>query len=337
MKLAAIFGLLMLGICAGPQRARAQYGPATTVQVNLDLRSRLAAQGASRTALYGSSLQLRSRLAPGLNFLYDGAQVNAPTLTGAGVRFNSFVTQEAALEKVWGTQRLQAGVVRLPFGLYNTEETYASGLIDYPLARVDYGLNSVSWGAPGLRYSGGSPALQIEAAGFGGQASGVWNNRNNVTGGALRLQTYTHGLILGVSRWQGTQSASVEANEAGPRVTRINGLDVRFTRPHLLIRGEYLFGTLGAENMHGWYVDTYYHLPKFHRWTLAARVEGFTASSGDAMSKQVTLGFRYTLDRSWVLAVNWRKNNGITYSPNWTPYASHGGDLFFQAYRKIHF
>ena len=62
--------------------------------------------------------------------------------------------------------RVQAGLVRLPFGIYDPRETYASGLIDYPMPRGDYYYHSVDWGAPGVAWSGGPAHLQIEAAGF---------------------------------------------------------------------------------------------------------------------------------------------------------------------------
>jgi hypothetical protein len=315
----------------------AQEQKPVSVTLNLDMRSRLATGGVSRSALYSGDVQLKARLAPGLHFLYDGRQCNAPVLTGAGARFNRFLTDEAALEKVWGTQRMQLGIVRLPFGIYNPEETYASGLIDYPLVRVDYALNAVNWSVPGVRWNGGSPALRIEAAGFGGQAAGVWGNLNNVAGAAVRLQTYTNGLVLGYSRWDGTQSASLEPDEGGPRSTHINGLDLRFTRPHLLLRGEYMFGVLGGEQMHGWYLDTYYHLPKYEKWTLVARLEEFQGESDISPARQVTLGVRYTMDQDWIFALNWRRNSHVPYHPTWTPDTGSGGDIFFQAYRKFHF
>jgi hypothetical protein len=317
--------------------SHAQDERPTQVQINLDMRSRLASEGASHSALYSSGVVLKSRLAPGLEFTYDGGQSNARILTGNGGRFNRFITQEAVIDREWGANHLQMGIVRLPFGLYNNEETYASGLIDYPLARVDYALNAVNWGAPGVRWSGGTPTFQVEAAGFGGQGAGVWGNLNNVAGGTVRMQTYFKGIILGVSRWDGTQSANLTPGEAGAQPTHFSGVDLRLTRPHLLLRGEYLFGVLGNEQMHGWYLDAYYHLPKYYRWTLVSRVEGFQAESNVATTKQLTLGFRYTLDRNWIFAFNVRKNTGIPYRPTWTPSTLQGADVFFQVYRKLSF
>ena len=316
--------------------AKAQDIRPVTFDLNTDFRSRIASSGTSRANLYNNQVGIHAKMGAGLRFNYTGAQINAPNLTGMGARWNRFITQDATLEKEWKSQRLQGGIVRIPFGLSDHRETYISGLIDYPLTRGDYALSSVDWGVPGVRWTGGSPNLQIDGAVFGGQASGLWNNLNNVQGAAVRAQTYTHGVVMGLSYWNGSQSTSFSRN--GPQNTQMTGLDLRYTRPHLLIRGEYMLGRLAGDTMRGWYLDMYYHLPKFEKWTLTARLEQLKPSSDDPTAHQITLGVRYTLDKSWILAVNWRHNNGsVGYSPTWTPAAVHGGDVFFQLYRKTSF
>lgn len=311
------------------------FTPSMSLQFHSDLRSRIAFQGQSRTSLYSNAVHFRSNLAPGLRLTYIGAQNNAPTLTAAGLHFDKFITQQATLEKEWGAQRLQIGVVRLPFGLYEMQEMYGSGLIDYPMTRVDFARDSVNWGVPGIKLQGGSPGLQGEVAVFGGQAAGVWGNQNNIRGSAFRLQTYHRDLIFALSRWDGTQSASFFV--PGPLPTRMTGLDLRYTRPHLLLRGEYMFGTLGGQTTRGWYLDSYYRMPKYERITWVARLEEFKFGQGNPLVKQVTLGARYTLARNWNLALNWRRNNRANSTLSWTPPTGRGGELFFQVYQKVNF
>ncbi len=172
-----IFRLVGVGLLLSMSgRAGAQEERPFTVQVDGDFRSRIASSGASRAALYGSQLDIHAKLPNGWRFAYLGAQNNAPTLTGAGARFNHFITQNAYVERETQTGRFQAGIVRLPFGLYDHRETYISGLIDYPLARVDYALSAVDWGAPGVRWTGNTASFQVDAAAFGGQGAGVWGN-----------------------------------------------------------------------------------------------------------------------------------------------------------------
>lgn len=333
----AIFLASCLGVstpCIAQERRSVSF------RLDSDFRSRLATSGQSRTGLFSNTLFLDAHLNPNWRFRYQGRQTNAPNLTGEGdaMRINRFITQEALLEKEWGAQRLQLGIVRLPFGIYNHSETYASGLIDWPLVRVDYQFLAVDHGVPGVAWSGGNPRLQVETAWFGGKSSGVWNDLTNLGGAAFRLQTYQAGLILGYSRWDGYRTTIPPGLPDGARNgVHLNGLDVRYTRPHLLLRGEYIVGNSGGINVHGWYLDAYYHLPKYLRFTLTGRLEEFKPDPSIPLSKQMTFGLRYTLNSDWILAVNWRRNNGPTYKMTWTPPTGGGGDIFFQVYHKFPF
>ncbi len=90
--------------------------------------------------------------------------------------------------------------------------------------------------------------------------------------------------------------------------------------------------------MYGWYLDIYYHLPKYEKFTLVARLEALTPGKDDPVGKQVTLGVRYTADAHWIFSLHWRRNNGSSsYKPSWTPYAGRSGDFLFQVYRKFRF
>jgi hypothetical protein len=313
--------ILIVWLLGSSSLCHAQSPERVSLELDFDVRTRIAAVGASRTALYNGAFRFRAGLAPGLHAEVYGAHQDG-----------GFLAQQATLEKDWGAQRLQLGLVRIPFGIYDHRETYASGLIDYPLLRGDYGYYSLDWGVPGAQWAGGNARFQVEAAGFGGKASGVWSNQSNVGGGALRVQTYARDLILGASRWDGY----MDIRSSKP--VHINGLDLRYTRPHLLLRGEYLFGDLGGNQMHGWYLDVYYHLPKYEKLTLVARIEQFRPEADEPLSKQITLGVRYVADSNWTFAVNWRRNNAASsYAYSWTPYAGRGGDIFLQVYRKLRF
>lgn len=294
----------------------------TRLDFDYDFRSRLAGTGGTRSLLYDGSVRLA----------FDPADKTHVDLL-ASRKWGSMQLQHASITEDLRRSTLEAGVIRLPFGIYDLRETYATGIIDYPIARVDYGLNSVDWGVPGAKWVGGSPDLQVEAAAFEGRAAGVWCNLNNVGGAAIRLQTGMKDAIIGVSRWDGYFDTNWGGNTRN--TAHVNGLDLRYTRPHLLIRGEYLFGTLG-ERMEGAYLDLYYHLPKFAKWTLAARAEMLRPGPDDPTKQQLTLGVRYTSSPQWIFAVNWRRNNA-GYTPSWTPLSGSRGDWYFQIYRKLRY
>ena len=107
--------------------ARAQEERPFTVQLDSDFRSRIASSGSSRATLYGNQLDIHAKLPNGWKFAFVGAQNNAPTLTGAGARFNHFITQNAYVERETRANRLQAGLIRLPFGLYDHRKRMSPG------------------------------------------------------------------------------------------------------------------------------------------------------------------------------------------------------------------
>jgi len=312
----------------------AQSPTATRLDIDTDVRASKVIGNKSADSHYTGSLGLRTGFAGGWTVDIYG-HLNT-TKTGWIPGITDLIVQQASVEKTWSTQRLQVGLVRLPFGIYDYRETYASGLIDYPMPRVDYGLRSLDWGVPGAKWSGGTSKLQVEAAGFAGRSSGVWGNFNDTVGGAVRVQAYFPGVIIGASHWQGTMglpdwtSGAVRHNSV-----HMDGIDIRYTRPHLVVRGELLYGALGGRQMEGAYVDVYYHLPKYQRITLVARAELLKPDPGLPYGDQLTFGIRYIAHPDWVLAMNWRTNNfNKAYQATWTPYSGSKGALFLQIYHK---
>lgn len=155
--------LALLGL-----QAAAHAQAATSInELDLDLWGRIAASGESGARLYTAALRTNTTVAPGVHLQLYGTH-----------RYGLFGVQQASVEKEWGgtAGTAAAGIVRLPFGIYDPRETDASGLIDYPLARGDYAYDSVDWGVPGVAWTGGPPNVQVEAAGFSGRGTEIWDN-----------------------------------------------------------------------------------------------------------------------------------------------------------------
>lgn len=304
----------------------AQEPGQTSGEIDLDLRSFAASTGRSSTDLNSVSFRLE---APVGSF----AAMNFCAKRDRG----EYLTQEASLDTRWGSNSFSAGIVRMPFGIYDEQETYASGLINYPLARNDFGYNSVDWGVAGVKWLGGGPKLQIEAAGFGGRSAGVWNNQQPVDGVAGRVQTYFGSVILGASRWDGYYDFTYD-DEAYHNDVHLSGVDLRYTRSHLLMRGEYIAGTEANEYSRGWYMDAYYRLPALEKWTLVGRIEELKPGDNLADGRQLTLGARYTADSVWIYSVNWSRNNmDSAYPYGWTPYTGKSGQVMLQVFRRVDF
>src|SRR3569833_936313 len=181
MKTNALIITLVVFSCL-PVRAQsplllgaAGHTPSISGEVDLDLRTRTASNGHSYPEVYSAGIRLDAKLTSSLS-----ATVDADRL------YNSNLIHEAAVEFDTRDGRLRGGLIRVPFGIYDTRETYASGLINYPIVRSDYEYNAVDWGAPGVVWIGGVPKLQVEAAAFQGGSSGDWNYKNYTGGGAVR-------------------------------------------------------------------------------------------------------------------------------------------------------
>lgn len=319
-RLAGTAVLLLFGIIGTNGCCRAQSAAPIRLEADVDARALLGMAGVAGGNLYSTELRLETRLAPALTVIACGSRVGGRD----GL-------QQAVVETNWGMQRVQAGIVRVPFGIYDTRETYASGLIDYPLARGGYENHTVDWGVPGVQVIGEAGRFQMEAAGFSGRGVRTGNAESVVSGGALRVQTYGPGVIIGVSRWDGSLGSEDSGGPSAP--VHLNGLDLRCTRAHLLVRGEYLFGAQGGDRMRGWYLDTYYRLPQLEKVTLVARWELLRPGLDDPTERQVTLGARFVANRDWTLAANWQRSSGGTGYPG---SSGRQGELLLQVYCRLH-
>lgn len=319
-----IFALIITLVVISSLPVWAQ-GPSISGEVDLDLRNRTPSTGHSYPEIYSAGVRVDATLNSTLRATVEAER-----------KYNLNLVQEAAVETDAAGGRLRGGLIRVPFGIYDRRETYASGLINYPIVRSDYEYNAVDWGAPGVVWIGGGPKLQVEAAGFDGVSSGDWNNRDYTGGGAARLQTYSGDLILGVSRWDGYLSPNDQFSQR--EVVQMTGIDWRYTRPQLILRGEYMNGLEGGDRMHGWYVDAYYRLPHLGKWTAVGRIEEFKPSDDASNGRQITAGLRYIAAPGLNVSLNWTCNNGRDfYRHAWTYRTRHDGDWYLQVYRTIEF
>lgn len=222
----------------------------------------------------------------------------------------------------------RAGRVRLPFGIYDHEETYNSGLIYYPMARNDYAFINLDWTAPGVyaRWNGGE--LQIEAAAQEGSAISVWNTDHKMETQVARVQINPGDWIVGVSHWQGKFAQWPNGNQNVR--AKVSGLDIRYSNSKLLVRGEVVSGKF-LNPYRGAYVDLYYRVPGIEKLTLVGRLDYLDIGGGMEPGKMATIGARYVFSSNLMAAVNFRSHNGF---PNrwmsWVPSTGGKQDVLFQ-------
>lgn len=267
-------------------------------------------------------------------------QATLPQETKANVlvqrRYFSTRIVEASVERpVSSSTTLRAGLQRLPFGIYDWQETYRSGLIDYAMPRVDYGTSGVDQSVLGVGATVRRDRVQAEGAAFTGNGVTVWNDFTPRRGAAGRVQLFLPpDTIIGLSH----VSQSQKRFSGGERWAQLSGLDLRYARPYLVLRGEVIQGTLGGRRYDGAYLDSYYRLPGLPAWTLTARTEALKPTPTAPRIHQLTLGARWTLTPEWSATVNWRQNNLTptnTYPGTWIAPAGKRGAVIVQLYRII--
>lgn len=199
-----------------------------------------------------------------------------------------------------GIHRLRWGQFLVPFGIYNRSEQYYVGLISDPLIR-DYPADGprLNDSEKGLDYLGAWGPWQVEGALFGARAPGIIPSGGE---GSVRLQWFHGPLIVGVNalRDHGRHPLTARRGEA-----RFFGLDLRFSRPTLILRGELVSGRVPGGSPRGFYVDVLYHPMSLHRVTFVGRTEAVEGQPGDGryFSRQ-TVGLKWDVGNAWAVALN---------------------------------
>jgi hypothetical protein len=226
-----------------------------------------------------------------------------------------------------GRHRGRLGYFEVPFGIHNRTELYYVGLISLPLIRY-YPFQSPGIGrsASGVGYLGSLGAWQLEAAlfGHGGSIESLVPSGGE---GAVRIQHYSGPLILGISALR----ERVSAGDPDYRGTGyFYGLDFRYSRPMLILRGELVAGNVPGGSPRGFYLDVLYHPSSFGRVTLVGRTEAVRGQPqiGRTYSRQ-TIGFKWLLVRGTTLAVNQSFD-----SPR-GPFSLQGTSLFLWHTRRL--
>jgi hypothetical protein len=166
---------------------------------------------------------------------------------------------------------VRAGRYRPPFGIYNASEHAYTGFLRAPLLRYDdYFAISNNFLEQGATVFGGVPRLTAEVSVGAPADIGAVARRSNLDT-VIRLQTSAGPLIVGASHFR---TAPYQPETFAFGAAQFTGIDVRWMRGGLQLRGEWLDGRPfdGVSTM-GWYADAMIHRPSMGRVTALARVE----------------------------------------------------------------
>jgi hypothetical protein len=198
-------------------------------------------------------------------------------------------------------QQARLGRFQVPFGIYNRSELYYVGLVYDPLIRYyPYQGPHLGGSANGLGYVRTLGAWQVEAALFG-RGSDVGAVVPNGGQGAMRIQRFTGSLIVGLSAYRDRVPPGAEY----PGEAHFLGLDFRYSRPSLILRGELVAGTVPRGSPKGFYLDALYHPVALNRVTFVGRIEAVRGQpdTGGLYQRQ-TIGLKWEATRGVAVALN---------------------------------
>jgi hypothetical protein len=207
----------------------------------------------------------------------------------------------------------RGGRFRTPFGIYGASDHAYGGFLRAPLIRyAGYWALSNTFLEHGVNVVGGVPSLQVEYTVGRPADPGVARRRPGIDH-LVRVQGYLGGLVLGASRIH-TEPYQPARFASGRAV--FDGLDVRWMRGGLQIRGEWLDGQpFDGVHTRGGYIDVLVHRREMGRVTAVARIEmlDYDAGARSVFAKRTTAGAKVQLIDSLDAQVNASRQSGALY------------------------
>jgi hypothetical protein len=201
-----------------------------------------------------------------------------------------------------GRQRWRLGRFQVPFGIYNRSELYYVGIIYDPLIRY-YPIQGphLEDSANGVQYLRSEGRWQFEAAVFGrGDDVGGLVPRGDQ--GTLRLQRYGGPWIIGLNAYR-TRAPAVGTAQYGDG--HFFGLDFRYSRPALILRGEVVAGSVPGGSPEGFYLDALYHPAWLGRINVVGRTEAVRGQPRDGgLYERETIGLKWEAIPGVAVALN---------------------------------
>jgi hypothetical protein len=190
---------------------------------------------------------------------------------------------------------VRAGRYRTPFGISGRSDHGYTGFVRPPLMRYggNFALSNTAM-ETGLDLLVGTPAFSVETS-VGVPSDAGHDRRPRTLDAVVRAQGYHGSFIIGASY------LSTRAHPAGPWVngrTSFGGVDVRWMRGGIQLRGEWLFGrSFDGVSTQGGYLDGIVHRPGMGPVTAVARVEQLDYDAGpfSTFVRRFTIGGRLRL------------------------------------------
>jgi hypothetical protein len=204
---------------------------------------------------------------------------------------------------------LRLGRIRTAFGFSDWSDAYYNGFNHIPLIRSNpliEGLRLMRDDA-GAEVTFGGPKLQVQASMVDSSLNRFQYVPREISTSTMRAQTTLGAFIVGLDAlWRFSTG------------DEIVGIDVRWSAPHLVVRGEFMAGIGSDDTASGFYVDGTYRVPGVERTQLVGRIERYSSGDqGDFMLQ--TLGLREIVSPNFTANVNYGWGSGGTKGNAYTP------------------
>lgn len=206
---------------------------------------------------------------------------------------------------------LRLGRMRPALGLNTWADLFYTGFNGLPLIRSIKVLNNLGIGGDdsGIEATTHIGSVQLQAAAFDNTLDREQIIPDNLNHATLRAQQTVGNLIA---------AGDFYTSDKGDQ--KVYGLDLRYTMPQLLMRGEAFWG-VGDQPSSGFYVDASYRIPSLYRTQVVARFD--QVSRYDQKVAQLeTLGVRQVVNRYLSLNVNYAFGSNVSGSSG--PYGTSG-------------
>jgi hypothetical protein len=241
--------------------------------------------------------------------------VNATDAFGAAYPYGDRVQ----LSEAYGERTFQRGVglvgvrvgqYRTPFGISGRGDHAYGGFLRAPLLRYDgYWALTNDFLERGVNVVVGTPRLSVEAS-LGVPADiGTFNTRRPGLDRVVRVQGYVQDLVLGVSHINSEPNAPSYAKGR----LAFTGLDARWTRGGVQLRGEWIIGQpWDNTSTGGWYVDAIVHRRFMGPVTAVFRSEQLDYTAVRPFEYQGTSGLNAWMGRRQTAGGRVRLPGGLT-------------------------
>ena len=196
------------------------------------------------------------------------------------------------------------GRYRTPFGIYARGDHAYTGFLRAPLIRYDdyYGLSN-HFLEGGVNILAGTPNVSAEISLGVPQDIGTAVRQSGFDP-VIHVQAYRGSFVVGFSH---IRSKPYERRSFAKGQMVFTGIDVRWMRSGIQLRGEYIFGRpFDLVSTDGWYIDAIVHKPAFGPVTFVGRVEDLDYEAGrrSAFNTRYTVGGRVQLTAAMAGYVN---------------------------------